>query len=92
MAEHGDYANDLDEVGVVDSEKDLELLELEEQAEEVGKLSIREYAQLRGMAPQLVHYYVRQGAVKPERCICGRKVIDVKLADEAIKSRQRKKS
>jgi len=46
------------------------------------KLSIRDYARMRSMQPQLVHYYISQGRLKPETCICGRKVLDVKDADD----------
>jgi hypothetical protein len=67
-------------------EPDFEMDDLAEQADEVGKLSPREYAKLRGLTPQLVYYYLRTGKIVEERCICGRKVIDVKLADEAMRN------
>ena len=54
--------------------------DLADQAE-IGKLSVREYAKLKGMAPQLVYYYIRNGHIKQETCVCGRKVIDVAGAD-----------
>lgn len=73
------------------SEDELELEDIAEQAEEVGKLTPREYAKLRGMQPQLVYYYIRTGAIKMETCICGRKVIDVRAADEAIQEKTRKR-
>lgn len=55
-----------------------------EQDELLGatKLSPRDYGKLRGMAPQLVYYHLRQGHLDEERCECGRKVIDVKKADD----------
>lgn len=71
----------------IDDETDLELLELQDQAREVGKLTPREYAKARGMNPQLVYYYIRSGAIQKEVCICGRSVIDVKAADEAIQTK-----
>ena len=61
--------------------EELEIDELEDQAEVVGKLTPREYARLRGMSPQLVYYHIRQKHIEIERCICGRKVIDVGRAD-----------
>ena len=73
-------------------EEDFELADIEDQAQEVGKLTPREYAKLNGMAPQLVYYHVRQGHLKLEHCICGRRVIDVKLADEFFAEAARKKS
>jgi len=45
------------------------------------KLPPREYANLRGMKPQLVYYHIRQGHVDMEKCLCGRSVIDVEKAD-----------
>lgn len=62
-------------------EKELELLDIEDQAAEVGKLTPREYAKIRHMQPQLVYYHLRLNHFKLEMCVCGRKVIDVKEAD-----------
>ncbi len=73
-------------------EDELDRLELEDQVAEVGKLTPREYARLRQMNPQLIYYHLRQGNLKIELCICGRKVIDVKTADaffEEAKSKKR---
>lgn len=72
-------------------EHDFELMELEDQALEVGKLSPREYGKLRGISPQLVYYYLRNKQLEIERCICGRKVIDVKLADKFFETIKQKK-
>lgn len=60
--------------------------ELADQAE-LGKMSPREYAKLKGIAPQLVYYWARAGHVKVENCICGRKVIDVASADAYLSER-----
>lgn len=62
-------------------EEDFELLEIEDQAAEIGKLTPREYAKIRFMQPQLVYYHLRRGNLKLELCVCGRKVIDVKETD-----------
>lgn len=67
--------------------EDLELAEILDQAAEVGKLTPREYAKARGMNPQLVYYYIRKGDIKKEICVCGRSVIDVRDADEAISTK-----
>jgi hypothetical protein len=52
------------------------------------KLSPVEYARMRGMKPQLVYYHLRthgdptkEKHIQLENCQCGRKVVDVKLAD-----------
>jgi hypothetical protein len=71
-------------------EKEFELMEIADQAEEVGKLTPREYAKLRGMQPQLVYYHLRQGNLKIENCLCGRKVIDVKATDDFFNTRKNK--
>jgi len=65
-----------------------ELEELQEQANEVGKLTPREYARLRGMVPQMVYYHIRQGTIKTERCICGRTVLDVAQADKSLQAKE----
>jgi hypothetical protein len=49
------------------------------------KLTPIEYGRLRKISPQLIYYHLRQQHITLERCICGRKVIDVKLADEYFK-------
>lgn len=89
-----DYPNSTDEMGfsslpVVSSQEDLDRLELEDQAQEVGKLSPREFAKLIGVAPQMVYYYIRTGKIELEYCICGRKVVDVKLATNVFESRKK---
>lgn len=55
------------------------------------KLSPVDYGKLRGIAPQLVYYHIRQKHITTEHCNCGRKVIDVKEADEYFKSLEDKK-
>lgn len=76
--------DDAIEIGM-DGPPDMELDDIAEQANEVGFLTPREYAKLRGLNPQLVYYYIRTKKITPELCKCGRKVIEVKLADEALK-------
>jgi hypothetical protein len=50
------------------------------------KLSVADYSKLRGLQPQLVHYYVRKGDLVAEKCeCCGGKVIDVETADKVLK-------
>jgi hypothetical protein len=51
------------------------------------KLSPRDYAKYKGMRPQMVYYYIRQGVIDMERCVCGRNVVDVEQADEALSAR-----
>lgn len=50
--------------------------------EGVPKLSPRDYGQLRGIKPQLVYYHIREQHIEAEKCICGRTVIDVDMADK----------
>jgi len=61
-----------------------ELIEQMQADESEGaiKLSPREWAKLRDVTPQLVYYWLRNDKIETETCICGRKVIDVKKADE----------
>lgn len=55
-------------------------------AEKRKVMSVGDYAKLRGQQPQLVHYYVRKGAIETRKCeCCGAKVINVEQADEAMK-------
>lgn len=53
------------------------------------KLTPIEYARMRNMKPQLIYYHLRthndptaDKHIQLETCLCGRKVVDVKLADE----------
>lgn len=68
---------------------DNELEDLEDQVKEVGKLTPREYARLRDIAPQLVYYYIRNKVIELEYCVCGRRVIDVKTTDEILSETSR---
>jgi hypothetical protein len=79
---------DEQEIPDIDGEEDLERLELEDQAETVGKLTPREYARLRGLTPQIIYYYIRNNVLKLEMCVCGRKVIDVADTDEILTRRK----
>jgi len=56
------------------------------------KMGVREYALARGIQPQLLYYYVRQGYIDTESCVCGRKVIDVKSADAYLVEKAEKDS
>jgi hypothetical protein len=75
----------------IDDETDFELLDIQDQADEVGKLTPREFAKLVGIAPQLVYYYIRSGQLEIENCICGRKVVDVKKAQAVVDDKRKKK-
>jgi predicted site-specific integrase-resolvase len=74
----------------INDEADLELLDIKEQAEEVGFLTPREYAKIRGIAPQMVYYHIRNKRIEVEHCRCGRKIINVEEADKVFESRKRK--
>ena len=58
--------------------------ELQEQAEEVGFLTPREFAKLKGKQAQQVYGWVRKGTIESEKCKCGRTIIDVKKAEAAL--------
>lgn len=64
-----------------------ELMEAMRRNEHEGatKLSPRDYGSLRGIAPQLVYYHIRQGHIDKETCLCGRTVIDIEKADQYFK-------
>lgn len=47
-------------------------------------LTPRDYAKLRGMSPQLVYYHIRNNHIDTELCRCGRKVINIDLADKYL--------
>jgi predicted site-specific integrase-resolvase len=51
-------------------------------------MTIREYAQARNVAPQMVYYYIKRGKITPHTCTCGRKVIDVEEADKVLVPRR----
>lgn len=58
-------------------------------ADRYKKMSVAAYAKLRGLQPQLVHYYIRKEEILTEKCeCCGCKVIDVEAADKVLKVRK----
>lgn len=61
-------------------------------AEGIIKMTPREYAKSKGLQPQLVYYYIRQGDIKTESCQCGRNVIDVASANAFFAERDKRKS
>lgn len=61
-------------------EADIERFE----TEGATKLSPSDFARHMGMTPQLVHYYIRTKVIAKEMCVCGRKVIDVEEAKQAL--------
>jgi hypothetical protein len=76
-------ADDVIEVGM-DGPPDMELDDIQEQADEIGYLTPREYAKLNGLNPQLVYYYIRTKKIEVEHCKCGRKVIHIEAADKVF--------
>lgn len=70
-----------------------DLADMHEAAREgLAKMSVREYAKFRKTQPQLIYYHIRVGHIKEERCVCGRKVIDVFSADEFLARKGVKKN
>lgn len=58
--------------------------ELSDKAEVVKRMAISDYAKLRHVTPQLVHYYIRNKRLAKHKCDCGRYVVDVEEADLAM--------
>ncbi len=54
------------------------------------KLSPIEFARMMGMRPQMVYYYIRNKVLQTERCICGRRVLDIDSAKEALQEKKDK--
>ena len=55
------------------------------------KLSPIDFARLMGMRPQMVYYYIRNKVIETEICACGRKVLDVEAARDALEARRKEK-
>lgn len=55
------------------------------------KLSPLEFARLHKMRPQMVYYYIKQGVIETETCICGRNVVDVQAAIRALQERKKQR-
>jgi len=62
----------------------MEADEREDQLAEQTTASISDYARARGFRPQLVHYHIRRGHIKKEKCACGRWVISIAEADAVM--------
>ena len=45
-------------------------------------MSVKDYAEARGLKPQLIHYYIRTEKLLPEDCECGRQCVNVAETDE----------
>lgn len=62
----------------------MEADERQDQLVEQTTASISDYARARGFRPQLVHYHIRAGHFRKERCACGRWVINIAEADAVM--------
>lgn len=70
-----------DEAMAAEAEQELQD-KYEESLNGSTSMSVREYAQLRGLQPQRVYYYVRNRKIEVKPCgECGRKVINIEQAD-----------
>jgi RecA-family ATPase len=69
---------------VLSTDELMRQMELDE-FEGATKVSPRDYGKLRGIAPQLVYYHIREGHITWTHCECGRRVILIKEADEYFK-------
>lgn len=62
--------------------------ELEDQAATQTHMAVSEYARLRHITPQNVHYYIRNKRLKKYRCVCGKPVINIEEADIALRFKE----
>lgn len=62
--------------------------ELEDEATVQEYMAISNYARLRHITPQSVHYHVRNKHLKKYKCQCGRFVINIEEADIALKFKE----
>lgn len=62
--------------------------ELEDQAAVQTHMSISDYARLRHITPQNVHYYIRNKRLNKYKCICGKPVINIEEADIALRFKE----
>lgn len=62
--------------------------DLADQAEVAKRMTIGDYARLRRVTPQNVHYYIRNKKLTKSKCECGRAVIDVDEADIVFKFKE----
>jgi hypothetical protein len=72
--------------------RQMEADEIADRLDAVGKASPREYAQMHGMVPQRIYYFIRSGKIDLEKCVCGRSVIDVKETDAFFRARADRES
>jgi predicted site-specific integrase-resolvase len=50
-------------------------------------MAVAEYAKLRGISPQLVHYYIRTNKLEVDLCECGRRCVRVEEADAFLREK-----
>lgn len=46
----------------------------------------KEYGEYRGVSVQTVYTWLRSGRIKSRTCECGRKIVDIAVADKALDS------
>lgn len=71
-------------MGIDDLFRQMEADELSDKIELTTHATPIEYAKSRSMAPQKVYYALRNHGdkLKTEHCKCGRRVLDIELADD----------
>jgi len=57
-----------------------------DETEDARLITPIDYGRLRGIAPQLIYYYIRAGHIKSQKCECGRKVMVKEEADGYLRS------
>lgn len=50
-------------------------------------LKPRDFAKLINVSPQLVYYYIRNGRIESQQCLCGNKIINRKQAQHIFNTR-----
>ena len=71
-------------MGIYDFLKQIQQDDEDDRIETQTKATPIEYARSRSIAPQRVYYMLRNKKLGDERCVCGRRVIDIQEADEVF--------
>ena len=66
-----------------------DLIDIQEQANEVDFLTPRDYARLKGVAPQMIYYHIRTGTLETFHCACDEKSLTSKKATTVYRRRRK---
>lgn len=76
-----------DEQETYDNIDDLVAAMERDELQDAEWLKPRDFAKVIGVAPQLVYYYIRNGRIESQQCLCGNKVINRKQAQHVFDTR-----